>query len=217
MKNRRIFMNLICLALLAFVCMICPTKGQDKKAADKPNSLKVFLMDLGKSYNCYFTIEEAWQEGGLMDGLQYKQVFHQNENIGLQRELDSLTRELREFDYEVNPINPKIIHIKDARLNKQSNYALDMSVSNINTQGNFFDLVTSINKQGIPIENIGVAALSDLNELDMKTKLSVKADNLKVRYVLSNFCDLKGRNRVIWTSRTKIGTQEESYIRLLSN
>lgn len=169
------------------------------------------LVQLGKDYDCFFTIEGAWRDGEGMNMLEAQWV-QPSEKKGLQQELERLRQTVPNFTYETNKQNSRIIHIIDARLKRQKGYGLESTIQSIDFTGIVDGLANAIGEQGIPISSRGLTDIYEGLSQDYRTEVHVKGKGLKVRDALSNFISLEGRGRVIWIARTKIGQREMSYV-----
>jgi hypothetical protein len=181
---------------------------------DKTNPLPIlnYLVELGKDYDYFFTIEEAWREEDLADSIVNHWVQRSSQKKTVKEELEQLQQAVPNLGYEIDSVNPKIVHIKDMRLTQQKDYGLEAVIKSIEFTGKVHDLVSEINHQGIPVS----APLITFNNetMDYDTVLQVKGVGLKVRDALSNFIQLEGRrSRILWTARTKLGQREVSYVR----
>jgi len=171
-----------------------------------------YLVELGKKYNCFFTIEEAWREDNLMDSISNHLLQRASQNMSLEQELNRIRQSIPNFSYELDRTNPKIVRIKDSRLAQQKDYALDAVIKTIDFTGKVHDLVNEINRQGIPVSALPITFNNET--LDSVTIVQVKGEELKVRDALSNFIELEGRrSRILWVARTKIGKEEISSVR----
>src|SRR5262245_52409137 len=79
-------------------------------------SLTYFLFRLGEKYDCFFTIEEAWEEGEPANSLEAKWVQRLPKKQNLQQELEQLRQVVPNFTYEIDRTNPRIVHLIDSRL-----------------------------------------------------------------------------------------------------
>jgi hypothetical protein len=168
----------------------------------------------GKTYNCFFTIEEAHEEqeivssiSSLLVELPYEeQAFDQDPLYAI----DQLRQTFPQLIFEVNQSHPQIIHIVDNRLKKQANYGLNEIIPSVSFTGNSVELIKEIHRQ---ITNVANPVFMFSHEFrDLTTTIQIKGENLNVREVLSNFIERKGTDRVLWIARTKIGQNQTTYI-----
>ncbi len=182
--------------------------AQDPETQSKP--LTWILADLGRNYDCFFTIEDGAQEDEPGNRLEAEWTRRTLANVGLAKELERLRQTVPNFSYEFNPANSRIMHIIDARLKQQKGYALDRTIDSLDFTGKVNELPDAIGKQGIPI------ALptwqSTHEQRDGSTILQVKGGGLTVRDALSNFISLDGRASILWIARTKLEPGAISYV-----
>lgn len=176
-----------------------------------PLPMKEYLGEIGRAYDCFFTIEETWTEATRSDITTNHVLPRPLQMKGLKEELDYLSQVLPNFTYNVDKVNPRLIHIIDKRLTKQDGYSFERVILNINFKGKVNDLPSEIGRLGMTISS---PKLLDLREhKDFSTEVEIKGDRLKVRDALSNFVQLEGRrNRILWIARTKLGQGEVSYV-----
>jgi hypothetical protein len=170
-----------------------------------------YLVQLGKDYDRFFTIEEAWKDGESMNMLEAQWVQGFSEMKSLQQDLERLRQTVPHFTYETNQQDPRIIHIIDARLKRYKDYGLEGTIKSIDFTGTVFELVTAIGKQELPV--LPQKSLLTNEFWDHRTVAHVKGEGLKVSDALSNYIPLQAKKRVIWIARTKIGQNEMSYVR----
>src|SRR5262245_41462028 len=121
--------------------------GSSEQARQKV-LVKVLLDELGKKYDRFFTIEEAWRDGESMGAIESCWLERSGQS-GLQKELEHLDQVIPNFTHEVDKRNPNVVHIIDSRLIKQKEYGLSRTVSKIDFKGTGGDLVRAISRQGI--------------------------------------------------------------------
>ena len=209
---------MIVAALLIFGTTIAPApqalgnRPMNETPANQSVFLREYLVQLGKDYDRFFTLEEAWKDGESMNMLEFEWVQGFSEMKGLQQDLERLRQTVPNFTFETNKQNPRIIHIIDARLKRLKGYGLESTIQSIDFTGTVDELVTAIGEHGMPVSPRGVSDISEGLSQDYRTEVHVKGKGLKVRDALSNFISLDGRGRVIWIARTKIGQREMSYV-----
>jgi hypothetical protein len=170
------------------------------------------LNKLGTDYDRFFTIEEV-KSAGEMGALSVRQVARPGKKLGLNRELEELRRKIAGFEYFTDTRNPQVIHIVDARLLVQKHYAMSLTVKELNFNGPLFQLPYNLKQHGIPVELSRVYSTTTFMTADFRMQVSVKAKSIKVREALTDLNSLKGRSsRVIWTSETTIGKNQDSVI-----
>lgn len=190
-------------------------------AVDSEESISVYrrLDELGLKYDYFFTIEESWKDKEPVNHLESYEVQRQQEGRDIWRELNSLQKLVPGFTYKQDKANPKIIHIIEGDLAQQREYVLDRKIPSLNFAGTVFHLVEAIAKQGFNVSAKSGMTYSDAAMADFKTEVKIEAKNLTVRNALSDYIPLKGRShKILWIARTKLGSQETSYIQFrLSN
>ena len=168
------------------------------------------MFGLGRDYDCFFTVEGAWQESEPAIRLESWTARRSSRKGGLIWELEQLREIVPDFIYEIEAVNPRIVHVIDGRLKLQKGYALDATITRINFTGKVNELPDAIGRQGIPI------ALppwqSTHEQRDGSTIVDVKGEGVTVRSALSTFINLDGRGRILWISRTKLEQGAMSYV-----
>lgn len=182
--------------------------AQDEESQSKP--LTTILADLGRDYDCFFTIEDGFQgdePGNRLEAAWAKSILA---SAGLSGRLEELRQTVPSFSYEFNSANSRIVHIIDPRLKQQKGYALDRMIESLEFAGKVNDLPDAIGRQGIPIS---LPALQSTHEQrDGSTILRLKAEGVSVRDALSRFINLDGRARILWIARTKLEAGAPSYV-----
>ena len=171
-----------------------------------------YLIELGKEYDYFFTIEEAWKDDDSTDSITNHWLPRAAQKTSLTEELEQVRQAVPNFVYEIDRAHPKIIHVKDGRLAQQQDYALEDVIKTITFNGKLPDLVSEINRQG---GRVAAPLITFNNETwDYSTVVRVKGEGLKVRDVLSDFIPLEGRrSRILWMARTRLGPKQVSNIR----
>jgi hypothetical protein len=184
--------------------------GADEAAGSIP--LENLLQDLGRKYDCYFTLEEGWEEGSAMNAFSTSRVRLAGETTSLKQALDDVAKQVPNLRFEMAQRDRPIIHAIDKRLDKQSRYALGMTVPSYEFSGTTGELIADLAKRGIPIAPQTVFAVGRTIATDLSTRMTIKASGLTVRRLLSDFLPLKGYSRVIWTAATKLGSGAETVV-----
>jgi hypothetical protein len=178
----------------------------------QPVPLAEFVHELGTKYDSYFTIETAWAEGESVDSMEASLVHKLSGAGSLVQELEHLKKTVPNFAYEPGQANSRIIHIIDSRLSRQKDYALDRVIPSIDFSGPAHLLADALAKQGLPISS-HMTRFSQLDVEDYVTVVHIKAKNLRVRDVLSDFIPLDREVKVLWIARTRLGPRETTQIR----
>ena len=186
------------------------TGGIPQSGLEESKPLTWVLIALGEDYNCFFTLEEAWQEGEAAVKLESASIRRSTDKGGLIQELEKVRQNVPDFSYEFNPVNPRVVHVIDARLKRQKSYALDGTITKLDFNGAINGLPNEIQKQGI---RISTPTGQDTHEhRDGTTIVHVSGDGLSVRDALSNFINLDGRGKILWIARTKLDPGAISYV-----
>jgi hypothetical protein len=174
------------------------------------------LDEIGSRYGYFFTLEEAWKDGELMNRIESQRVQRPSRGRDILQELDALCHQVPHVAYKVDKAKPKIVHIIDGDLAQQKGYAMDGVITSIDFRGTVFHLVAAIAQQGIRVSSRGVFDMHDAPWMDFRTQVHVKGKRLGVRSALSDFIPLEGRtNRILWVAKTNMGPQATTYIRFL--
>lgn len=210
---------LITLALIITSGVVCLPHAQNRESAAelRPTQtafLEGHLLRLGEQYDVYFTLETAWQEKESMNWMEQYKVGQFSKDKRIQRELDRLTESVPHFTYIFDSANPRIIHIKDARLGQQPSYGLEDLINNVNYKGTWMGLVNALAERGIKVSTLGLTWIGDMRARDYSTQVHVKARNIRARDAITNFIEIPGRRRILWLSTTKLAPGEVSYIQL---
>jgi hypothetical protein len=190
------------------------TKSVDRSARASTEFLEDYLLKLGEQYDFYFTLETAWQKGEHMNWMEQSRIREFSTDGDIQRHLEMLKETVPHFTYTFDSTNYKIIHIKDARLVQQPAYGIDGVLKSINYEGSWIGLVNALGEQGIKVSGAGVIWTGDPRARDYSTDVHVKAQNITARDAITNFIELAGRRRVLWSSITQLSPNELSYIHL---
>lgn len=214
---KRIYLGTI--AILIF--LVIPSSGDPveqfwgRSSQAKLVEITEFLKEIGDKYDCHFTIEVALESGNINNSIEKKKIAARLQKNSLRDELEQLNRLVPKFVYKLDKDNPKIIYISDARLLSEPDYPMRKIVTDINFEGNLFDLVNAIGQKGIPISSGGLVDLRDNMSIDFSTRVKVKESGKSVRNLLTNSISVKNRPRILWISRTELGKGAMTYIRYL--
>jgi len=134
----------------------------------------------------------------------------------LREELDEISKSVPNFSYRFNKINPRIIHIIDASLLRQSGYALNVRLKRISFTGTVDALMNAIKEQGASVAQESTLVTTEAAVVDYRTVVTVKGRGLIVRDALSNFVPLDKRSsRIIWIARTNLAPKAISKIHFI--
>jgi hypothetical protein len=174
--------------------------------------LEDVLQDLGRKYDCYFTVEEGWTEGSPMNAFSTAPVRLPSETANIKQILDDVTKQVPNLRFEITRRDRPVIHVIDRRLDGQSGYALGMTLQSYAFTGTTGELIADLAKQGIPVVPQTLFPVGRAIAADMSTRMTIKSSSLTVRRFLSDFIPLAGYSRVIWTAATKLGGRAETAV-----
>lgn|SRR5262249_8132564 len=210
MKLASLFI-LIPLLLPAFWldCKSDPNPDLQNASYQKENvSLLEFLRETGNINNCFFTIEEAWQDGEAFNQVESTRINKAFAGAKTQSALQSLRESAPNLTYTVSKQNPNIIHLTDVRLLRQGRYGVESIVTHINFEGTSGELIDELRNRGVSVQRPALLDISEARRLKSDAKMKVNGSGLKVREILSGFTTLENRGRILWIARTKLGTNE---------
>jgi len=191
-------------------------KANDVNNQDSDQSVTVsnVLDEIGNKYGYFFTLEETWDNGAVMNRIQSHRLQRPALGNDVWQDLTALSRLVPDMTYKVDETNPKIVHIIDAGLSHRPGYALDEKIDSIDFSGTLFDLVKHLETHGLRVSSRGAVDTHELSTIDFGTQVHVTGKQLSVRQALSDFIPLEGRsNRLLWVARTKNGSGEISFVR----
>jgi len=166
--------------------------------------LEWHLFWLAREYDVFFTIEQSWTTGEVNNAYTSHQIPRELTRASLLDELQRISSLLPGFQYEIDDKNPRIIHIWDARLREFRSYGLDRTVRNFAMTGKLPDLMAEIARRGIPVAfQTSDVCVSVCWGNDFITVVHVKADQLKVRSLLTDFLPLSNYSRILWRAETE--------------
>jgi hypothetical protein len=205
-----------------FIMLTCVTLSNAQEVTNKQTvaplttkeqaSLLSLLSTIAQRYDCYFTIEESWQDTEPENILETSITSIQLSQIDNLPNVEQALILIPNITYKVNLSNPQVIHIIDSRLMDQKTYALEKLVETIEFTGYLNALPSVIQMKDINVSGPRMISLSDMRCLDLKTKINVKAQNMTVRELLSTAIKLHKNKRIMWITRTKVGNNETSHI-----
>lgn len=213
------------LSLLTIITFLMTTLGGDSMAHIKRYAvdntafqqqedvpLLEFLYEVGKTYDCFFTLEEAWQDGEPSNQVEATRIEKSLSKNNLRNALTYLQQAAPNLIYMVSRENPRIIHIIDSRLTRQSQYGLETIVKRIDFTGTVGELVNELSKLGAPIQPPPWVDIHEARFMNSQTKVKVVRQGLKVRGILSNYIPLDDHGRILWIARTRLAAGEISSI-----
>lgn len=210
-------LDIIAAFLILGTIGIAPPSTQGPKSTPQTSETKKqpfsgLLVELGNSHDRFFTIEEGWKDGESMNKMEAQWIEVPPGNKSLDEEFQQLRQSVPYLTYEIDKSNPRIVHIIDARLPQQEEYAVESVLKSIDFAGTVNNLPTEIAKQGIRISSQTGFSIGGGEFPDRSTVVRITAEGLKVRDALSNFIPLDKRVRILWIARTKLAEGEVSYV-----
>ncbi len=198
MKKRSLL--IIAAALVTVSTSISLPLAQEEQAltASRRSPINVLegrLLKLGEEYDVYFTLETAWGDGESTNWMENQKVEDKLMLSSAMEELERLRQTVPHFTYTVDPNNPKIIHIIDARLAQQKGYGLENTLDSIDYKGTLGGMITSLNSHGVTVSTVSLTAIGDKRPRDNSTIVHVKGQNINVRRAITDFIPLEERRR----------------------
>ncbi|MGH9764145.1 MAG: hypothetical protein ACREAC_25200 [Blastocatellia bacterium] len=169
---------------------------------------------MARKCDCYLTLEQAWSEGtGELGNNMEEASVPPTLSLEVPRNaFEALARAVPNLTYQVDPINQKIVHLKDKRLTERG-YALNDTLNSFEFVGNPSDLVRAIAAKRVPVSPNSLSSIGEPS-VEYKTVLHVKGTQLTVRDALSEFFPLeKRKGRMLWIASTKLGEHQTAYIK----
>jgi len=215
--NKKIILNGVLIVLVGSLMLSVNTKAEDMPTSetgrDKMTVLTLCLSDLGKKYDVYFTIEEAYEEGSVQNPISSRLISCSIENSTLNEALRGLEQALPDVEILKSETNLAVVHLIDSRLKAMGNYPIDYMLDSINYSGPIVQLIDEVSKQVPTIEAQTMFAVGrGPIVMDMITKVTVSAINSSVRDVLTNYIPLSTYNRVLWIANTKLGDKPKTTV-----
>jgi hypothetical protein len=216
--------NMKLFSLLTIIMFLMTTLGEDsmadiKRAADNAAfqqqedvALLEFLYEVGNTYDCFFTVEAAWQGGEPSNQVEATRIEKSLSKTNLRNALNSLQQAAPNLIYMVSRENPRIIHIIDSRLTRQNQYGLEAIVKRVDFTGTVGELVDELNRMGVSIQRPAMMDIHEARLMNSQTKVKVAGQGLKVRGILSNYIPLGDHGRILWIARTRLAPGEISSI-----
>ncbi len=158
------------------------------------------LHEHGQRLDCFFTFEYFSTRKGPIKGLAAISRTTPFKMNSVEELADFLRKSLNEVDVVVRKSQPPVIHLKDARLVKASDYPLDQKVT-LSYQGSLADLGASIHQHQATFNTAQWYAFNDLTN-DDKTIVKLTEITGTVRDLLTDAVPLKGYSRFLWRTRT---------------
>jgi hypothetical protein len=187
----------------------------------QPPTLLHLLAEMGKAYDCYFTVESAWNdaepfsliEASIVESsLMPSPIRSSEDKTKMQATLDALKQGMPNLTFMRDQSDERIIHVIDSRLSNLEGYGLAYTVKNLEFSGPVWGLLKYMNAQGIPVVAPRSMSLHQIGSYSSETIVQVKGQNSQVRTLLSNCIPPDVRNSILWTARTKLARGAVSQI-----
>ena len=192
-------------------------KNSESKAVSEQTTAEVRLQYLGEKYDKFFTVEGVMKERvgteEIESPIEYKLIDKPIDKSNLDEDLKELHRLSPQFTYWTDQRNPRLIHILDAQLSGNTDYALEQTVENFEFEGRITLLTGEIGKHNVAVfrPTGGFTPFQPNGEGEVK----MKVHNIKVRNILSDYLDLNNRiGRIIWKATTYPETKK-TYVEFL--
>ncbi len=161
--------------------------------------LKQFLVKEGEKFGCYFTIEDDTRDGNDTYLGDIKVIAKDATTIDSL--VDSLKKEVPSAVFQQSLNNPKVIHVIAASLTQDKGYVMNEKAS-LSYSGVLGNLPQELNKH--TSSHIGPRPFFYEGEAsdDLITFVTIKAKDVSVRDLLTDYIPLANYKRVIWVSVT---------------
>jgi hypothetical protein len=203
MNWRITMLAIVLLAAEASVAAPVGPMGGKQGADNLP--LGLYLADVGKRLDCYFTIE---QTGYPSRNVMSKAVQPDPSVKSIADVVGFLGRALEDYEVFQSPGDPAVVHIVAAKTRAIKDYWLDrrMAISFDGVPERLLGKILTSTK-GAELETSG--SIGDRRGGDMITHVKVVAIDMTARSVLTEFLPLARYSRLLWVATTtpKDGTQ----------
>lgn len=200
-------------ALMALVIAVCGLSIFGQASDIEKIPLKQFLKETGDKYGYYFTIESALIDGNVPWAIEGRMIDRPRRITGVFASLNYLQQIIPYLEYRVNPFNRRIIFIYDSRLLKRPNYGLVKKVKDFSFDGKSTELIEELDRRGVPIVAFGTISSKEPPFVNLPTPFHIRGANRQVRNLLTDWIDLSKASRVLWIARTRIDSEEKTYVR----
>lgn len=218
--NKKITVSGVLLILVVGLIISCSANTQEvsmsETSRDKMTVLTSCLSDLGKKYDVYFTIEEAYEERGIQNPISSSLIPCSIGNSALNEALLSLREALPDVEIRRSETNLAVIHLIDSRLQAMEDYALDYILDSFIYSGPITQVVDEVAKRvpGLVRRTVFVVGMGHM-VMDMTTEINVSATNCSVRDIFTNYIPLSIYKRVLWIANTKLGDKPKTTMQFL--
>ncbi len=174
--------------------------------AGKATLLENFLYKLGQRYPVQFTLEwcnktEHTFRPAYIDVSQVKL----DANDSTQQIVDKLNRGVEAYRFARNEKNPRVVHVIEKRLDTLKGYALKKKLS-LDFEGTPHQLNRKLHALFPAVKLREHGDWREAGDDDM-SQITLHADNLPVRDILTNGSDWKSYGPIIWRAETKLDTK----------
>lgn len=139
-----------------------------------------FLGEAGKSYDCYFTIEEAWHDGESINQIESVSINRALLETDLQKALESLHKTAPNLTWFIGKQSPRIIHLMDSRLTRQGEYGMENVIKELDFDGTSRELVAELRKRGATVQHPAIVDISEARRLNSDARVKVVGRGLKL-------------------------------------
>jgi hypothetical protein len=167
------------------------------------------LMELGEKKEILFTLEEP---SGVQQALSFFRFPRPPDVAELNSILDNMSRQVPNFSYERDPRNPRIIHVIDRRMAGQQGYALDAILDHIDFSGPLDRLVRAVSDKSGYISSILIPGPYPLLNVDLRSKVTLKADGITARDALSEIAPVEKKGGILWSAQTELGKKQPTIL-----
>lgn len=174
------------------------TDGRRTRKTTKPQELPAELSDVGEQFHCWFTIEWASTPTSKTLRVARFKIDYDIESIdALQKEVQA---QLKEAVIRKDPQHPRVLHVIDAALAKDPNYAMDQ-LATIKYSGVVSGLPDKVGEAVPGIQSRRGGSFTDAFD-DHGTQVGVDAKEMSVRDILTNAVPIEKYQPVLWIAET---------------
>jgi hypothetical protein len=198
LKLVRVVLVLACLATLTGQL---PQNEAQAAGGDK-TMLSSYLWQLGKRFDCYFTVEQYRDGSPLSHEALSMSVKPDSGLVTIEDLPGSLGKQLEGYEVLRSPDNPAVFHISASKAKSNPAYWLDkrMDLCFQGSPANLFYRIVSSDKQTVMQNQFAIPAPPS----DSTTRVTVAAKGLTTRSILTNFLPLSRYSRVLWGATTEV-------------
>jgi hypothetical protein len=191
--------------LLASVAAMTGQLAQNEAqaAGGEKMSLSSYLTQLGKRFDCYFTVEQDFD--GTAPAPEALCMFIEPDTSlkAIADVVPVLGKQLEGFEVVQSPDNPAVFHIVALKAKSIPAYWLDKRVD-LSFQGLTGGLLWKIVSSGTGVIRQTAFSTDDIPWDDATTKVTVTAKGLAARSILTDFLPLSRYSRLLWSATTTV-------------